>query len=151
MEAPYEIWLIGQAVSKEKKFENVESEWPWTKSQWMTLTFDIHIDSFTHLANCIYQFWSHRLQQFLKNLLFYHFPIQKVFTIYGHGCQLKSCDLDCLNKLLFPHRMKVPYEIWLWLAKRFLGRRCLNSVDNVRRTTEAYLSYKLTNEPKGSG
>ena len=36
------------------------------------------------------------------------------------------------------------YEIWLWLAQWFL-RRCLKSVDDVRRhTTEAYLSYKLT-------
>ena len=29
--------------------------------------------------------------------------------------------------------MKAPYEIWLWLAKRFLRRRCLKSVDDGRR------------------
>ena len=35
---------IGPAVSKEKKLENVESEWPWTKvNEWMTLTFDNYI------------------------------------------------------------------------------------------------------------
>ena len=30
----------------------------------MTLTFDINIDSFTHLVNRIYQLWYHSLQQF---------------------------------------------------------------------------------------
>ena len=51
------IWnfaLIGLAVSKKKKFENVESEWPWT--------FDIQIGPCTRLDNCIYQLWYHRLQ-----------------------------------------------------------------------------------------
>ena len=55
------IWNLasnGQAVSKEKKFENVESEW----GQLMALTFDIHTGSCTHLVNCIYQLWYHRLQ-----------------------------------------------------------------------------------------
>ena len=41
---------IGLAVSEEKKFANVESEWPWT------LTFNIHIGSCTHLVNCN-SFW----------------------------------------------------------------------------------------------
>ena len=43
--------------------------------QWMTLTFDIHNGSCTHLVDWIYQLWYHRLQQFLKNPLFYLFPI----------------------------------------------------------------------------
>ena len=53
--------------------------------------------------------------------------------------------------------MEAPYEIWLWLAKRFLRRRCLKSVDNGRRRWRrrmdngACLYYKLTYEPKGSG
>ena len=34
--------------------------------QWMTLTFDIHIDSCNHLVNCICQFWHHRLYQRLE-------------------------------------------------------------------------------------
>ena len=41
--------------------------------------------------------------------------------------------------------METPYEIWLQSAQWFL-RRCLKSVDDGQ-TTEAYLSYKLTNEP----
>ena len=65
-----------------------------------------------------------------------------------------SCDLDRLNKLSFPHPMEAPYEIWLWLAKRFL-RRCLKSVDDRRlrwrMDNRACLYYKLTYEPKGSG
>ena len=48
---------------------------------------------------------------------------------------ISSCDLDHLNKLSFLHPMEAPYEIWLWLAKRFL-RRCLKSVDADGRTTE---------------
>ena len=54
-----------------------------------------------------------------------------------------SCDQDHLSKLSFPHPIEAPYEIWLWLAQWFLRRRCLKSVDDVRRTTEAY----LPNEP----
>ena len=47
--------------------------------------------------------------------------------------------------------MEALYEIWVWLAQRFL-RKWLKSVDNRRtmdgrQTTEAYLSYKLTSEP----
>ena len=48
------------------------------------------------------------------------------------------------------HRMETPYEIWLQSTKWFLRRRCLQSVDDGRtdrRTTEAYLFHKLTNEP----
>ena len=47
------------------------------QGQWMTLTFDVHIGSCTHLVNCIYQVWHHRLKYFLKYPLFYLFPIQK--------------------------------------------------------------------------
>ena len=62
------------------------------------------------------------------------------------------CDQDCLITLTFPHPIEAPYEIWFWLAQCFL-RRCLKSVDDDgrrRRTTEAYLSYKLTKWPFGS-
>ena len=51
-----------------------------------------------------------------------------------------SCDLDRLNKRSFPHPMEAPYESWLWLAKRFLRRRCLKTVDDRPRTTDVYLS-----------
>ena len=42
------------SVFQEKKFKNIESE-RFGPSQSMTLTFDIPIDSCTHLVNCIYQ------------------------------------------------------------------------------------------------
>ena len=63
-----------------------------------------------------------------------------------------SCDQDHLSQLSFPNPIEAPYEIWLWLAQWFL-RRCLKSVDDDdgRRTTEAYLSYKLTIWAFGSG
>ena len=35
----------------------------------------------------------------------------KVFTIYGRGGHLGSCDQDHLNKLSFPHPKESPYEI----------------------------------------
>ena len=41
------------------------------------------------------------------------------------------CDQDRLNKLLFPHPLETPYEIWLQSAQWFL-RRCLKSVDDGR-------------------
>ena len=67
-----------------------------------------------------------------------------------------SCDPDVANKLSFPWPMKVSYEIWLWLAKWFLRRRHLKSVDDGRTDdrqtdSEACLYYKLTYEPKSSG
>ena len=84
----------------------------------------------------------------------------KVFTTYGHGGHLGSCHQDCLNKLSFPHPMETPWTNFrspipwrlhmkfgfhrpsgFW-GKDFKERRRYN-----RRTTEAYLSYKLTNEP----
>ena len=142
---------------------------------------------------------NHRPQQFLKNPLFYLFPIQSrkdqiwlcrkigqgqlkvifwtnlvvleypmlhtifqgyrpfgsgeedFFTIYRRGGHLSH--VTCLNKLSFPHSMEAPYEIWLWVAKQFLRRRCLKSVDDDGRRTDngVYLCYKLTYEPKGSG
>ena len=52
MEAPHELWLQSACltVSKEKKFENVESA--LDQGQGMTLTFDILKDSFTYLVDC---------------------------------------------------------------------------------------------------
>ena len=38
--------------------------------------------------------------------------------------------LDHLYKLLFPLLKEAPHKIWLWLAKRFQRRRCLNIVDD---------------------
>ena len=74
----------------------------------------------------------------------------RVFTIYGHGGHLGSCDPDPANKLSFPHPTEAPYEIGLQLDHRFWGRRSLKMVDG--QTEHAYTYYyKLTNEPKGSG
>ena len=65
---------ISLAVSNEKKLENVSDIGPRPMND---LTFDIHRGLCTHLVDCIYQFRHHRLQKFLKNPLFYLFPIQK--------------------------------------------------------------------------
>ena len=46
--------------------------------------------------------------------------------------------------------METPYEIWFQSDQWFLRRRYLKSVDDQMTDggmTEAYLSYKLTNEP----
>ena len=55
--ATWKIASIDLAVSKEKKFENAESD----QDKWMTLTFDIHNGLCSYLVNCIYQLWYHRL------------------------------------------------------------------------------------------
>ena len=58
--------------------------------------------------------------------------------------------------------METPYEIWLQSAQWFIGpvvsqEKMFENVDTHThiqkyiRTTEAYLSYKLTTELKGSG
>ena len=55
---------------------------------------------------------------------------------------------DHLNNLSFPHPTEDLYEIWIWLAQWFLGRRCLKIVDDEgQKRPEAYLYYKLTIEP----
>ena len=46
----------------------------------------------------------------------------------------RSCDLD----LSFSQPMETPYEIWLWLAKRFLRRKCLKIVVDMRTTTDKW-------------
>ena len=53
------------------------------------------------------------------------------------------------EQLSFPHPTEAPYEILLWKAQWFLRRICLKSVgdDDDGWMTEAYLFYKLTNEP----
>ena len=60
-----------------------------------------------------------------------------------------SCDLDHLYKLLFPLPKEAPHKIWLWLAKRFQRRRCLNIVDDDdddddNDDTRVRVYYKLT-------
>ena len=60
------------------------------------------------------------------------------------------CDQDHLNKFSFPHPKEDPYENWLQSAQWF-QRRCLKMLTTYLWTTEAYLYYKLTYEPKGSG
>ena len=47
--------------------------------------------------------------------------------------------------------MEAPYGIWLQSAQCFQRRRCLKMlithIHTYERTTEAFISYKLTNEP----
>ena len=68
-----------------------------------------------------------------------------------------SCDLDNLYKLLFPLPRDAPCEVWLWMAKRFQRRRCLNIVNGRqwqrqrRRTPEHWYTISSPFEPDGSG
>ena len=58
---------------------------------------------------------------------------KKIFKSFYHIWAWRpswSCDLDHLYKLSFPLPKKAPHTIWLWLAKRFQRRRCLNIVDD---------------------
>ena len=63
-----------------------------------------------------------------------------------------SCDLDHLYKLSFPLPKEAPHTIWLWLAKRFQRRRCLNIVDNDN-DDDGCQSKGISSpcEPDGSG
>ena len=76
----------------------------------------------------------------------------KIFTIYGPSW---SCDLDHLNKLLFPRPKEALHEIWLQSAvvseEKMFENVDNNNIHTFRQTTEAYLYYKLTYETKGSG
>ena len=60
--APHEIWL--QIWPRGNWGKEAEKYWIWVtlvQGQWMTLTFDIHVCSCTHLVKCIYQLWYHWL------------------------------------------------------------------------------------------
>ena len=62
MKAPHEIWL--QSAYRFLRKRSLKM-WIWVtldQGQSVILTFDIHIGSRTHLVNCIYQLWHHRLQ-----------------------------------------------------------------------------------------
>ena len=94
----------------------------------MTLTFDIHLASCTHLVNCIYQLWHHRLQQFLKNRLFYLFPIQKHKgpTLTLPQNRSGSTQDHHLNKLGSIWTPDVAYRVSRSSAFWFQRRRFLN-------------------------
>ena len=57
---PHIVWL--QSAEQFLRKWNLNMLNLSDQGQWMTLTFDIHIGSCTHLDNCIYQLWHHRLQ-----------------------------------------------------------------------------------------
>ena len=54
----------------------------------------------------------------------------KVFTIHVWRPSW-SCDLDRLNKLLFPKSKEAPNGIMLQLAQWFQGRRCLKMLPYI--------------------
>ena len=73
------IWLIGQVVSEEKMFKNVDNNKIWVtldKGQRITLTSGTCVSSYTHSVYNTYQLLHHKLQS-LRNSLFGPFPIQK--------------------------------------------------------------------------
>ena len=75
--------VFGQAGSQEKQ---VWKGWTWlilVQGQWMTMTFDIRISSCTHLVNCIYQLWRHRL----------HFMTTKRLFLFAYMLQVSKRSL----------------------------------------------------------
>ena len=51
---------------------NFEIWMTFDQGQRMTMTFDTHSTSFTHLAECFKELWDLRLQQFPKKITFSH-------------------------------------------------------------------------------
>ena len=101
--------------------------WNWVifdDGQWMTLTFDIHTGSCTHLVDCIYQLWYQRLQKFLKNPLFYLFPIQKHIKDQIWPCR-KIGQGHHLNKLGSTRVPDAAYQVSRSSAFWFQRRRFL--------------------------
>ena len=99
------------------------------QGQPMTVTFDIHIGSCTHLVKCTYQLWHHRLQWFLKIPLFYLFPkgpnltllLNRSRSIWGHY----------LNKLGSTWAPNDAYQVSRWSAFKFQRRRFLPHMSMV--------------------
>ena len=60
--------------------------------------------------------------------------------IYMGMATIWECDLNRLSKLSFHHPMEAPNESWLGLAKRFLKRKYLKSVNDKGRTDDRGLS-----------
>ena len=70
-------------------------------------------------------------------------------TIYGHGGRFGHVTMTRLKEVSSPppRPIEPPHKIWIQLAQWLLRRRCLKMLTDGRRTTDAYLYYKLTNEP----
>ena len=71
--------------------------------------------------------------------------------MYGHGGHFGHMTFE---QTFYPRPKEARYEIWLQSTQWFQRRRCLKMLTYIHtyiRTTESYLYYKLTNEPKGSG
>ena len=63
----YELWFqITQLFLRKTSF-NIEIWVTFDQGQRMTLTFDTHSTSLTHLAECFKQLWDPKLQYFPKN------------------------------------------------------------------------------------
>ena len=88
----------------------------------------------TRVPDAVNQVWRSLACWFQRRCL-------KGFNIYGHGGNLDQWP-GSFEQLSFPHPIEVPYEIWL--ARRFLRRRCSKSVDDGRTDVGACLYFKLT-------
>ena len=103
--------------------------WTWVslvQGQWVTLTFDIHIVSYTDLVNCIYQRWHHRLLEFLKYPLFYLCLTYKSIREEIWPCrkigQGEPSVIIWTNMIVFVHPI---------LHTKFQGHRPFGSGDEV--------------------
>ena len=77
MNALHKIWLQSAQRFLRKRNLKMLNMSDFGPSQWMTLTFNIHIGPCTYLVNYICQLWYLRLQQFLK-IQFYFFPSNSI-------------------------------------------------------------------------
>ena len=68
----------------------------------------------------------------------------QVFILYGQPSW--SCDLDPASKLLFPHPMDAPHEIWLQSGQWFQRKRCLKMLTDNRLQMTDYRQQMMTTE-----
>ena len=118
---------IGLVFFEEKKFENVESEWPWTKvNEWPWPLIFITVRVLIYLTASTK--WYYRLKQFLKNPLFYLFPVQKHkgpnLTLPQHRSRPTQCHYP--NKIGRTRAPNAVYQVSRSSAFWFRRRRFLS-------------------------
>ena len=75
----------------------------------------------------------------------------KVLSIFEHGSHLGHVTWTIYINFCSPLPKEAPHKIWLWLAKRFQRRRCLNIVDDDGLMPEQGYTISSPCEPDSSG
>ena len=97
------------------------------QGQRMTLTFDTHSTSLTHLAKCFMQLWDPRLQWFQKNNNFHFFPYK---SLCDQIWPWRKMGQGQPRVIIWTTLVELPYTM---LHTKFQGHRSIGSGEDFLR------------------